>query len=99
MQVQTLAFAPTPLTNYIDNAHVAPASNLSIPVFNPSTGLQISTVPGSSSADVEFAIASSARAFPLWSALTIKSRVAILQRALYLFQTQAKDLADVCHFY
>jgi hypothetical protein len=95
MQQQTLAFAPTQLANYIDNAHVAPSSTHSIPVFNPSTSLQISTVPYSSPADVDFALASSARAFPIWSALTIKSRCSMLQRCLGLFHAHASELADV----
>lgn len=111
MQTQILSFASGVLTNYIDNAHVAPTSTDTLPVTNPSTGgkyllpelirapaEELASVSCAGKQDVEFALASCKRALTGWSALTIKSRVQILLRFHALVQKHASELAEVCMF-
>lgn len=74
-QMQTMTFAPTPLQNWVDNAHVATQgydatkitdSSLFIPVTSPATGEVIGYCPKSTGKDVNFAVASSVKAYESW---------------------------------
>lgn len=54
--------------NWVDGQKVSAVSNRTAPVFNPATGAIAREVSLSSSAQVEAAVASAARAFPAWAA-------------------------------
>lgn len=64
--------------NYIDNEWVAPASQATIAVRNPSTGETIATVPDSDASDVDRAVSAARAAQPAWE------RLPAIQRAGYL---------------
>ncbi len=54
--------------NWVDGQKVSAVSSRTAPVFNPATGAIAREVALSSSAQVEAAVASAARAFPAWAA-------------------------------
>lgn len=65
----------------------------SIPVFNPSTGAEIGTVPDCDEADTRRAIEAAHAAFDPWKALTAAERAAALERWFALVAANAEDLA------
>lgn len=70
--------------NFIDNEWVAPASTRTIEVRNPSTDELIATVPDSTAADVDRAVAAARAAQPAWE------RLPAIQRAGHIRTVAAK---------
>ncbi|UUW91432.1 CoA-acylating methylmalonate-semialdehyde dehydrogenase [Pimelobacter simplex] len=64
-----------------------------IPVFNPATGQQISTVHAATEADVDAAVAAAAAAFPAWSELSIQRRVQFLHQMRRNIEENKEELA------
>lgn len=78
---------------FIDGEWVAARDGGSTPVFNPSTGKPIGSVPALDAADVRRAIEAAHAAFPLWRAKTAKERAAALRRWHELMLAAREDLA------
>ncbi len=73
----------------------SPSSSSYMEVTSPSTSKVIAHVYKSTKADVEEAVESSKKAFESWSALTMKSRVAIIMKFHSLVKIHAKELAEL----
>ena len=78
---------------YIDGEWVAARDGGVIPVFNPSTGKRIGSVPKLGQADARRAIEAAHTAFPSWRAKTAKERAAALRRWHDLIMAAQEDLA------
>ncbi|KAJ1827256.1 aldehyde dehydrogenase (NADP(+)) ald6 [Coemansia sp. RSA 2599] len=91
------------LKNFIDNKAVAPVAPSSekegsmgtLAVTTPHTGETIATVPLSTEADVDMAVASAKAAFPGWSSLTYKARAAKLLALYNALSSSMDELADL----
>lgn len=64
----------TQILNYIHGEFVPAQNRKTLDNFNPTTGEAYSTLPDSDAVDVVFAIQSSKKAFPKWSALSPQDR-------------------------
>ncbi len=78
---------------YIDGEWVAAQDGGVIPVFNPSTGKRIGSVPKLNEADARRAIEAAHTAGPSWRAKTAKERAAALRRWHDLMMAAQEDLA------
>jgi aldehyde dehydrogenase (NAD+) len=67
-------------TLYIEGAWVAPSSDKTIAVENPTSEELLATVPAGTSADVDRAVAAARAAFPAWSQTTVGERAEYLRR-------------------
>ena len=83
------------IDNFIDGKFVPPSSGTYIGVQDPSNGKEIAQVAVSNSSDVNAAVASAKDAFPKWSALTMKSRAAIMLQFHALIRDHAQELAQL----
>lgn len=66
-------------------------------VFSPIDGQVISTLPLSSSADVDQAVQAAKSVFPAWSALTLKERVQVFFTYRNLLQHHMEELSKLIH--
>lgn len=94
-QIQTETTAPSVISNWINNAHVASNSSKTIEVTSPATGETIGYCPISTAKDVDLAVAAAKKAFVSWSARTIKDRAQILIRYHQLLMKNLDSLADM----
>jgi succinate-semialdehyde dehydrogenase/glutarate-semialdehyde dehydrogenase len=78
---------------YIDGAWVEAQDGDVVPVFNPSTGKHIGSVPKLGRADARRAIEAAHAAFPSWRAKTARERAAALRRWHDLMLVAQEDLA------
>mmetsp|Transcript_17915 Transcript_17915/g.24672 ORF Transcript_17915/g.24672 Transcript_17915/m.24672 type:complete len:560 (-) Transcript_17915:355-2034(-) len=83
------------VNNYINGSFVPPAKSSYLPVTSPTTSKQVGSVALSGKEDVEAAVAAASAAFPSWSKLTIKSRVAIMLKFHNLVRENATELAKL----
>lgn len=83
------------ITHFIDGKRVIGLSGKDQPVFNPATGEQSGKVSLANVADVGAAVASSAKAFPGWSATTPLRRARILNKFLRILEERIEELATV----
>ena len=65
--------------NFIDGKFERNGQN-SMDVINPSDGSIISSIPLSTTQDVDSAVKAAKKAFPAWSSMTLKERVQIFFR-------------------
>lgn len=65
---------------YIDGEWTAPASDTTMPVFNPATEEQIGTVAMGNSSDVDNAVAAAKAAFESFSQTSKADRLELLHR-------------------
>ncbi|MEK6686820.1 MAG: CoA-acylating methylmalonate-semialdehyde dehydrogenase [Gemmatimonadota bacterium] len=77
--------------NYLDGGFVASSLPV-LKVHNPGDGSVISTVPLSSSAEVDAAVRGARAAFPGWSGLPIKERVQVFYRYRALLERDMESL-------
>ncbi|EPC01471.1 hypothetical protein L861_05370 [Litchfieldella anticariensis FP35 = DSM 16096] len=80
---------------YIDGTWVSAADGRTVPVYNPSTGEAIGSVPSLSAQEVRSAIRAAEVAGALWAALTAKARAVILRRWFELCMEQQEALAQL----
>ena len=78
---------------YIDGEWVAAGNGGVLPVFNPSSGKRIGSVPKLGAADARRAIEAAHAAFPSWRAKTAGERAAGLRRWHDLMLAAQEDLA------
>jgi succinate-semialdehyde dehydrogenase/glutarate-semialdehyde dehydrogenase len=78
---------------FIEGEWVAAQDGGVIPVFNPSTGKRIGSVPKLSRKEVKRAIEAAQAAFPSWRAKTAKERAVALRRWHDLMLAAQEDLA------
>ncbi len=64
-------------------------------VFSPLSGEVISTLPISTKSDVDEAVKSAQKAYPLWSAMTLKERVLIFFKYRALLERNKDELAKL----
>jgi len=81
--------------NFINGEPCVPVNGNFMSVENPATGQVIGNVAISTHEDVENAIKYAKLAMPTWSALTVKSRAAIMLKFHALMMKHADELADL----
>ncbi len=86
----------SPVQNYINGKFVNPSSTKKLDVISPLDGTLLSTVPLSSSKDLDDAVKSAKAAFPAWSKTPIKERVQVFFRYKYLLEKHLQSLAELC---
>ena len=80
---------------FIDGKWRSGEGRASEPVLNPSTGAVLGELPHAGAADLDEALASSARGFELWRKMSAVDRGAILQRAATLILERREVIASL----
>ncbi|MBK9330952.1 MAG: aldehyde dehydrogenase [Ignavibacteria bacterium] len=81
------------LKNYIDGILMTPFSNSYINSYDPSTGEVFTMLPDSDKEDVELAVKSAEKAFPLWSSLSAEKRAEYLLKIAGLINKNLEKFA------
>ena len=84
------------IKNYINGEFVSATTTRTMEVISPLDGTLLSTVPMSSSADLDTAVKAAQAAFPAWSKTPIKERVQVFFRYKTLLEKHLKELSDLC---
>ncbi|HTD94387.1 MAG TPA: CoA-acylating methylmalonate-semialdehyde dehydrogenase [Chitinophagaceae bacterium] len=82
--------------NYINGQWKNGGNGRTLPVVSPLDGSELSSVPMSTSADLDEAVAAAKSAFPAWSRTPIKERVQVFFRYKYLLEKNLQELAALC---
>lgn len=85
-----------PVQNYINGEFTAASSAKTMEVISPVDGNLLSTVPLSTTKDLDNAVKAAKAAFPAWSRMPIKERVQVFFRYKYLLEKNLKELAELC---
>src|ERR1700729_4216826 len=85
-----------PVQNYINGQFVNASKDNKLDVISPLDGSLLSTVPLSSSIDLEAAIQAAGNAFHSWSRTPIKERVQVFFKYKYLLEKHLQQLAELC---
>jgi aminomuconate-semialdehyde/2-hydroxymuconate-6-semialdehyde dehydrogenase len=81
------------LKNYINGILTTPYSSNYINVQDPSTGETFTMIPDSNSDDVQLAVESAEKAFPIWSNLPAETRAEYLMKIAGLIKTNLDKFA------
>jgi malonate-semialdehyde dehydrogenase (acetylating)/methylmalonate-semialdehyde dehydrogenase len=81
------------LANYVNGQWVTPNAAELLEVRNPATAEILARVPMSSAADVDQAVRSAERAFPVWRATPVIERAAYLFKLRQMLEDQFEDIA------
>ena len=84
------------IQNFVNGKFVNASTNKSLDVISPIDGNHLSTVPLSSSKDLDDAVKAAQAAFPSWSKTPIKERVQVFFRYKTLLEKHLKELAELC---
>jgi malonate-semialdehyde dehydrogenase (acetylating) / methylmalonate-semialdehyde dehydrogenase len=84
------------IKNYINGVFVDPSTTRTMDVISPIDGTHLSTVPMSSSIDLDRAVQAAKAAFPAWSKTPIKERVQVFFKYKYLLEQHLKEMAELC---
>ncbi len=84
------------IQNYINGQFVPATTTRALDVISPLDGNHLSTVPMSSSKDLDEAVKAAKAAFPAWSKTPIKERVQVFFKYKYLLEQHLKELAELC---
>ncbi|WP_310560454.1 CoA-acylating methylmalonate-semialdehyde dehydrogenase [Flavobacterium sp.] len=84
------------IKNYINGEFVNATTTRTMDVISPLDGTLLSTVPMSSSSDLDTAVKAAQAAFPAWSKTPIKERVQVFFRYKTLLEKHLKELSDLC---
>lgn len=85
------------LMNYVNGKWIDSRSTNLQPVMNPSVGQTIAKVPLSVPQDVDDAVASARKTFPVWSNTPVKERVQVFFRYKALMEKHLQELAALVH--
>ena len=85
-----------PVQNFIDGQFIKASTTKTLPVISPIDGNELSTVPMSTSADLDAAVTAAKKAFPAWSNTPIKERVQVFFKYKYLLEKNLEELANLC---
>ena len=85
-----------PIQNFINGNFVNASTNKTLDVVSPLDGNHLSTVPMSSSKDLDEAVQAAKKAFPSWSKTPIKERVQVFFRYKTLLEKHLKELSELC---
>ncbi len=85
-----------PLKNFVAGASAAEKCDV-VPVVSPLNGEVLSEVPLSGPAELHHAVEAAARAFPAWSALTLRQRSQIFYRYRSLLESHTPQMASLIH--
>lgn len=86
----------SPIQNFIGGKFVNPTTDRKLDVVSPIDGTLLSTVPMSSSKDLDDAVKAAKAAFAGWSKTPIKERVQVFFRYKTLLEKHLKELAELC---
>jgi len=86
----------SPLQNYINGKLVNASTSTTMEVISPLDGNLLSTVPLSTSKDLDDAVKAAHTAFLTWSKTPIKERVQVFFRYKTLLERNLKELAELC---
>ena len=86
----------SPTQNYVNGQFVDATGNKSMDIVSPLDGTLLSTVPLSTSKDLDDAVAAAKAAFPSWSKTPIKERVQVFFRYKTLLEKNLKELSELC---
>lgn len=81
--------------NYINGQFTASQSNRKLDVISPLDGSLLSTVPMSSSTELDAAVKAARSAFPAWSRTPVKERVQVFFRYKFLLEKHLRELASL----
>ena len=84
------------IKNYVNGQFVEASTDRKMDVISPIDGKHLSTVPMSTYADLDSAVAAAKEAFPKWSRTPIKERVQIFFRYRSLLEKYLAELAELC---
>ncbi|MGB1499632.1 MAG: aldehyde dehydrogenase family protein, partial [Poseidonia sp.] len=84
-----------PVLNFIDGAFVPAQSGATLTTVNPATGDVITTLPKSSTSDVEAATTAALQAASAWSATTMEERIAWLHRIADALEEDRESVAQL----
>ena len=85
-----------PIQNFINGKFVNASTGKTLDVISPLDGNHLSTVPMSSSKDLDDAVQAAKAAFPAWSKTPIKERVQVFFRYKTLLENHLKELSELC---
>lgn len=85
------------LDNFIEGQFTSPSDCPRLAITSPLDGTDIGTVPDSTAADVDAAVASASRAFPEWSGQTVRQRSQVAYRYRELLLRELDNLAELIH--
>ena len=85
-----------PIQNFINGKFVNASTSKTLDVISPLDGNHLSTVPMSSSKDLDDAVQAAKAAFPAWSKTPIKERVQVFFRYKTLLENHLKELSELC---
>ncbi len=85
-----------PIQNFINGKFVNASTTKTLDVVSPLDGNLLSTVPMSSSKDLDDAVQAAKAAFPGWSKTPIKERVQVFFRYKTLLEKHLKELSELC---
>ena len=80
---------------YIDGSWVEPVEPRIHPVINPATEEPCAEISLGSARDVDLAVEAARSAFPAWSESSKEERIALLERAISIYQKRMGEMADV----
>lgn len=79
--------------NFINGEYIASKSDGEIPVYNPSTGEQLGSIPEGCIDDAQYALDTANKAQKSWKKVTARNRAKILRKFAAGIRGQANDLA------
>ncbi|MBU3713355.1 MAG: CoA-acylating methylmalonate-semialdehyde dehydrogenase [Ferruginibacter sp.] len=82
--------------NFINGQFLDASSDKSIEVISPLDGTLLSTVPMSTSKDLDTAVTAAKKAFTSWSRTPIKERVQVFFKYKFLLEQHLNELAELC---
>ncbi|MBA62627.1 MAG: methylmalonate-semialdehyde dehydrogenase (CoA acylating) [Planctomycetaceae bacterium] len=85
-----------PLENFINGTHTS-SNAATLEITSPVNGQLLSSVPLSSTDDVQTAVATAQAAFATWSGLTLRQRCDVFYRYRNLLQDNLDELSQICH--
>ena len=81
------------IKNYIDGILTTPYNNNYFNNFDPSTGGVFTMIPDSGDEDVDLAVRSAEKAFPVWSATTVEERSDLMMKVADMIRQRMEKFA------